>query len=177
MSRVAFLIAGVALALGGCIRTVEEHELIVERIIDPAPEARALPRCLELPARGDVTGWHRAEGERIALPKSFAPEPGPLPPSVAQHGGRVWVDSAGRTFRRIDGHWGVSENPAACHAVVNDALMVIVVDSDGTGRWVDAWPVSRSGLPTPRYDAVGSSAEDQTLFLRILQTYRAPSDD
>lgn len=172
----AILIAAAALALAGCVRTVEERELIVERLIDPAPAARALPRC-ELPPPGDVDGWRREDGERIALPASFEPEPGPLPRAVAQHGGQAWVDAAGRSFRRIDGHWDVSEDPAACHATVNGALMVIVAGADSTGHWIDAWPVSRSGLPTPRYDAVGFDAADQQLFLRILQTYRAPEDE
>ena len=176
MTRAVFLIAGVALALGACVRTVEERELIVERIIDPAPAARALPVCV-LPAPGNTHGWRRADGERIALPPSFEADSAALPPGVTPYGGRAWSDPAGRTFARIEGHWDVSDNPDACHADINGALVVVVVGADSIDTWVDAWPVSRSARPTPRYGGSGFDAADQQLFLRILQTYRAPSDD
>lgn len=169
-----FGVAAVAVALAGCVRTVEERELIVQRIIDPAPAARALPSCA-MPTLGDTTGWLREPGERIALPSAFVPSV-PVLSDGAHRRDLSWT-SRGRTFRRVDGHWDVSEDPAACHAYVGDALMVIVVGSDSTGHWVDAWPVSRSGLPTPRYDAVGATPDDQQLFLRIIQTYRAPEEE
>ena len=163
--------------LSGCVRTVEQREIIVERLIDPAPQARALPRCLALPALGDTTGWRREVDQPVALPPEFAPDPEGLAREQPIHGGRYWKDASRRTFRRIDGHWDVSEHPDACHAMVNGALMVIVASADSTGRWVDAWPVSRSARTTARFDAVGFDPADQQLFLRILQTYRSPESD
>lgn len=169
--------------LSGCVRTVERREIIVQRLIDPAPAARALPACA-LPALGDTSGWRRDPGERIALPPIFTTDTARLPPHIAGHGGHLWTDPSGRTFARRNGHWDVSQHPSACHVNLNGALTVIAVGRDTVGHgkdttrhWVDAWPVSRSAATTPRYDAVGASADDQQLFLRILQTYRAPDED
>ena len=162
--------------LSGCVRTVERREIIVERLIDPAPVARALPVCA-LPALGDTSAWRREADQPIALPPAFTADTEGFARDQPIHGGRYWKDAAGRTFRRIDGHWDVSEHPDACHATVAGALMVIVAGSDSTGHWVDAWPVSRSAATTPRFDAVGFHAADQQLFLRILQTYRSPDRD
>ena len=176
MTRLVAL-ALLAAATVGCIRTVEERELIVERLIDPAPRARALPPCPDLPPPGDTDDWRREAGERVALPPTFQLDPAGLARDARFHGGSIWKDAAGRTFRRMDGHWDVSEHPSACHAYLDGALAVVVTGADSTGYWVDAWPVSRSARTTPRFDAVGVDAADQQLFLRILQTYRSPETD